>query len=82
MPLQLHSLKREFPQYEAQMSALLKADGRFTRQAEEYERLDKQIFAVEDGREAMDDSALLSLKMHRVTLKDELLQTLEKQAQA
>lgn len=78
MPLQLHSLSREFPQFAEQLSDLYKNDGHFTKQAEEYERLDKHIFAVENGRESMGDSALHRLKMQRVALKDELVQALEK----
>ncbi|MDX1370047.1 YdcH family protein [Pseudomonas sp.] len=72
MPLQYHPLSREFPQFETQMRALLKADGHFARLAEEYEQLDKRIYEVTDGREAMDELQLQGLKMQRVTLKDEI----------
>ncbi|MFZ3206590.1 MAG: YdcH family protein [Pseudomonas sp.] len=72
MPLQYHPLSREFPQFEAQMRTLLQVDGHFARLVEEYDQLDKRIYAVMDGRVAMDELQLQGLKMQRVTLKDEI----------
>lgn len=80
MPLQYHPLNREFPQYEAQLRALLQADSHFARMAEEYQELDKRIYEVEDGRVAMDEMVLQGLKMQRVTLKDEIATLLSNQA--
>ncbi|HBX57709.1 YdcH family protein [Pseudomonas sp. UBA2684] len=72
MPLEHHPLRRDFPEFETQLSDLLQADGHFVRLAQEYEALDKRIYEVEDGRVAMDEMTLLGLKMQRVSLKDEV----------
>ena len=72
MPLQHHPLHLEFPEYSAQLQALLSRDGHFSRLVEEYEALDKRIYEVESGRVAIDEIVLLGLKMQRVSLKDEL----------
>lgn len=76
MPLEHHSLKREFPQFQSQFSTLLQSNKRFTRLAEEYEALDKRIYEIEDGRAAMDELNLQGLKMQRVALKDEIAELL------
>lgn len=76
MPLQHHPLHREFPEFKAQLLALLSSDGHFARLAEEYDALDKRVYEVESGREAMDEIILLGLKMQRVSLKDELAEFL------
>tara|TARA_R110000868_G_scaffold21144_1_gene88183 strand:+ start:4140 stop:4382 length:243 start_codon:yes stop_codon:yes gene_type:complete len=78
MPLEHHPLHREFPEFKAQLLALMSSDGHFVRLAEEYEQLDKRIYEVESGRVAMDEVLLLGLKMQRVSLKDELAVYLQK----
>ncbi|MDO9625788.1 MAG: DUF465 domain-containing protein [Pseudomonas sp.] len=80
MPLQYHPLRREFPQFETQMRALLQVDGHFARLAEAYDQLDKRIYEVMDGRLAMDELQLQGLKMQRVILKDEIEMLLCKDA--
>ena len=54
MPLEHHPLSREFPEYLQQLRALHASDAHFARQTEAYEALDKRIYEVEDGRQAMD----------------------------
>ncbi|MGE6793237.1 hypothetical protein SAMN05216206_2982 [Pseudomonas guineae] len=78
MPLEHHPLRREFPEFKAQLLALMSSDGHFVHLAEEYEQLDKRIYEVESGRVAMDEVLLLGLKMQRVSLKDELAVYLQK----
>ena len=72
MPLQHHPLHLEYPEYSAQLQALLSRDGHFSRLVQEYDALDKRIYEVESGRVAIDEIVLLGLKMQRVSLKDEL----------
>lgn len=72
MPLEHHPLYREFPQRNGALRQLLQHDAHFTRLAGEYQELDKRIYEIEDGREAMDDLTLQRLKLQRVGLKDEI----------
>ena len=58
--------------------ALHASDPHFSRQAEAYEALDRRIYEVEDGRQAMDDLALQVLKNERVALKDQIAERLRK----
>ena len=44
--------------------------------------LDKRIYEIEDGREAVDDLTLQGLKLQRVGLKDEIADLLRKAGSA
>lgn len=72
MPLEHHPLNREFPDSREQLQALCASDAHFARLAQSYEALDKQIYEIEDGRQAADDQALHALKNERVALKDQI----------
>lgn len=72
MPLEHHPLSREFPEYQQQLRKLHASDGQFVQLALHYETLDKRIYAVEHGREALDNLALQALKSERVLLKDQI----------
>lgn len=78
MPLEHHPLSREFPDQKALMTRLHGKDSQFTKLAASYEELDRKIYEVEDGRQAMDDLSLNSLKLQRVTLKDEIADLLRR----
>ena len=78
MPLEHHPLSREFPEYRQQLQALHANDAQFVQLAQHYESLDKRIYEVEDGRQAMDDLALQALKNERVALKDQIAERLRK----
>lgn len=78
MPLEHHPLAREFPEYRQQLQTLYAQDAHFSRLAQQYESLDKRIYEVEDGREALDDLALQALKNERVQLKDRIAERLRK----
>jgi len=78
MPLEHHPLTREFPEYQQALRELHASDGQFAQMALHYETLDKRIYAVEDGREALDDLALQALKNERVQLKDQIAERLRK----
>jgi uncharacterized protein YdcH (DUF465 family) len=75
MPLEHHPLTREFPEYRQQLQA---KDAQFAQLAQHYESLDKRIYEVEDGRQALDDLALHALKNERVQLKDQIAARLRK----
>lgn len=78
MPLEHHPLVREFPDQKALMTRLHGNDAHFTKLAASYEELDRKIYDIEDGREALDDLSLNSLKLQRVTLKDEIADLLRR----
>ena len=78
MPLEHHPLSREFPEYRQQLQALHASDAHFAQLVQHYETLDKRIYEVEDGRQNMDDLALLALKNERVQLKDQIAERLRK----
>ena len=73
-----HPLINDFPEKREQLQRLRQEDPLFARKAEEYEALDKRIYEVEDGRQAMDDLALQALKNERVALKDQIAERLRK----
>ncbi|MBT8769036.1 YdcH family protein [Metapseudomonas boanensis] len=77
MPLEHHPLNREFPDFQDSMRTLLQKDAHFARLAGEYQQLDSRIYEVEDGNQALDDTALNGLKMQRVALKDEIAKILK-----
>ncbi|KAF1052185.1 MAG: hypothetical protein GAK43_02061 [Stenotrophomonas maltophilia] len=72
MPLEQHPLHREFPEHRERIARQIAEAGHFARLASAYEALDKRIYEVEGGREALDDLALNGLKLQRVALKDEI----------
>ena len=78
MPLEHHPLAREFPEYRQQLQTLHAQDAHFANLAQQYESLDKRIYEIEDGREALDDLALHALKNERVQLKDQIADRLRK----
>lgn len=80
MTLEHHPLHQEFPEYEGELQRLLGHDAHFSKLAAEYTALDKQIFQVEDGRHAMDDTALKTLKTERVRLSLEISRQLQQAA--
>ena len=73
-----HPLIQDFPELRAELQRLRQEDSHFARQAEAYEALDRRIYEVEDGRQAMDDLALQVLKNERVALKDQIAERLRK----
>ncbi|MBB1517967.1 YdcH family protein [Aquipseudomonas guryensis] len=78
MPLEHHPLTREFPEYRQKLQTLHASDPHFAQMTQNYEALDKRIYEVEDGRQALDDLALQALKNERVTLKDQIAERLRK----
>lgn len=78
MPLEHHPLSREFPQELEKMRDLHTSDPQFAQLALHYETLDKRIYEVENGREALDNLALQALKSERVQLKDQIAERLRR----
>ncbi|GLK91772.1 YdcH family protein [Pseudomonas turukhanskensis] len=82
MTLEHHPLHQEFPEFQGELQRLLGQDAHFSKLAADYSALDKQIFQVEDGRQAMDDMALKALKNERVKLNLEIARQLQAASKA
>ena len=80
MPLSLHPLIKEFPDYQEAIERLRAENGHFEALLEKYDELDKEIYRIEDGKDVVDDLELDRLKMERVKLKDELFEMLRNAA--
>ncbi|QYJ86959.1 YdcH family protein [Shewanella mesophila] len=73
-----HSLINEFPEHQAAIVALSKADPTFADSAKQYNALDKEIRELELNGAPIDDEAMNQLKHDRAELKDTLYQRLTK----
>ena len=80
MTLEHHPLHQEFPEFGTELQRLLGHDAHFKKLAADYAALDKQIYQVEDGRHAMDDMALKTLKNERVRLNLDIARQLKEAA--
>jgi hypothetical protein len=76
MPLEHHPLVVEFPEHKDKIHSLKMADTHFHKLMEDYEKLDKEIFNIEDGSNPADDAVVENLKKQRLALKDEIFQML------
>ncbi|WP_322979645.1 YdcH family protein [Pseudomonas sp. C11] len=78
MHVEHHPLVHDFPELRQELQRLRQQDAQFSRQADEYEALDKRICRIEDGVELLDDVTLQALKLSRVALKDDLARQLKR----
>lgn len=82
MPLESHSLVKEFPQMKQQIHDLKMSDAHFARLFTEYDALDHEVHHIESGAKAAADTVLEDMKKKRLTVKDELFAILKKRAGA
>ena len=68
-----HDLASEFPEYKEKIHELKANDAHFARLFEEYEKVDKEVYRIEEQIETPSDDYTEQLKMKRVQLKDELI---------
>jgi len=80
MHVEHHPLIKDFPELRGALHDLRVNDADFACLAETYESLDKRICRIEAGNEVLADDALVSLKMERVELKDEVARRLKRAA--
>ncbi len=78
MHIEHHPLISEFPAHRDAIHALKLSDAHFNRLAGEFEKLDKAITRAENGEEHLGDLALEVLKKQRLSLKDQLWDSLQK----
>ncbi len=80
MPLENHSLTKEFPELREKIHALKTSDNHFAKLFAEYDEVEHNVHRIESGAEAASDDRLEELKKQRLNLKDELFNILKKAA--
>lgn len=80
MPLENHSLVKEFPEMRDKIHHLKTSDNHFARLFDEYDAAEHAVHRIESGAEAASDERLEQLKKQRLHLKDQLFGLLQKAA--
>lgn len=80
MPLENHSLVKEFPEMREKIHDLKMSDTHFARLFGEYDAVEHEVHRIESGAEAASNERLEDLKKERLNLKDELFSILKKAA--
>ena len=78
MPLENHSLAKEFPEMRERIHQLKTSDNHFARLFAQYDAVEHDVHRIESGAEAAADERLEALKKQRLGLKDELFSLLKK----
>ncbi|CUH47110.1 YdcH family protein [Ruegeria atlantica] len=73
-----HELAEEFPDKVELMSQLKQTDAHFSRLADEYHAINREVHRAETNVEPMDDIAETDLRKKRAVLKDEIWAILSK----
>jgi hypothetical protein len=76
MPLEHHPLAKELPQHRELIHRLKCEDDEFRLLFDEYHRIDREIFRIDQEIEAASDARTGQLKRRRLYLEDRLLQRL------
>lgn len=71
-----HELHEEFPELAAKITELKQTDAHFSRLAEDYHDLNRQVHRAETNVEPMELLAETELRKQRAALKDELYKLL------
>lgn len=67
-----HDLAHEFPEYKQRIHELKLNDSHFAKLNQQYEKLDKEIYRIEQQIETPSDEYTEQLKKKRALLKDQL----------
>lgn len=67
-----HRLFEEFPEYKDRIHALKLSNPHFSRLFEEYNKIDKEIYRIEEEIETPSDAYTEDLKKRRLHVKDQL----------
>lgn len=73
-----HGIIHEFPEYREKIHTLKMSNLHFKTLFDEYHKLDKEVFRVENDINPTSDVTMENLKKQRLALKDELFQMLKK----
>ena len=80
MPLENHSLAKEFPELRDAIHTLKTSDNHFAKLFQEYDKVEHEVHRIESGAESASDERLEDLKKQRLALKDALYNILKKAA--
>lgn len=72
MPIDHHPLITEFPNHTDIIHQLKADNAHFQRLTAEYEKIDKEVFRMEEGIETPEDAVLIEKKKQRLHIKDQL----------
>jgi uncharacterized protein YdcH (DUF465 family) len=72
-----HDLGKEFPEYKDKIHQLKTSNRHFSHLFDEYQKVNKEIYRIEEQIETTSDTFAEELKSKRVKLKDELIQMLK-----
>jgi uncharacterized protein len=75
-----HDLAHELPEFKDQIHNLKMNDAHFARLFEQYDEINKEVLRIEKEVEAASDERLEDLKKQRLSLKDEMVEMLQKAA--
>lgn len=67
-----HELSEEFPEFVEKMSVLKQSDGHFSKLAEDYHEVNREVHRAESNVEPMSEQAETELRRKRAALKDEI----------
>ncbi|MBV7396809.1 YdcH family protein [Mameliella sediminis] len=67
-----HELAEEFPEFADKMHELKQSDAHFTKLADEYHEINRQVHRAETNVEPMEQLAEDQLRKQRAVLKDEI----------
>lgn len=67
-----HELSEEFPEYVSKMHELKQSDAHFSKLAEEYHDINRQVHRAETNIEPMEHLAEDQLRKQRAALKDQI----------
>lgn len=80
MPVQNHSLAKEFPEMKERIHQMKMSDAHFAKLFAEYDSIEHMVQRAESGNENVADAVLEDLKKKRLHLKDQLFILLNKAA--
>lgn len=72
------NLAVEFPEFKDKIHQLKENDEHFNQVLEEYQKLDREIWGIEEGEESPSDAYVEQQKKKRALLKDELYALLKR----
>ena len=72
-----HDLPDELPEHKEAIDALKRNNAHFARMFEEYNKINDEIYLIEDQDSPVSDDLLHDMKKRRLVLKDELYRLIQ-----
>lgn len=76
-----HELAEEFPEYLGRMHKLKESDAHFARLFEQYHEINRAVHRAETNVEPIEELAEVTLRKHRIALKDQIWRILSAPAE-